>query len=100
MEPGEHRPVALAKELPAAGRVGSARPKFGLVAPANLLEFVGENSLVYTDMLFGGPRPGAPILNSTIAGRQAGFGDCMDTEDMFRKWLGQLAAGRVIPPPG
>ena len=35
----------------------------------------------------------------TAAERQAGFGACIDTEAMFRKWLGRLAERRVIPPP-
>ena len=99
MEVGAHRPFSFAKELP--GRRGDWErlvSKYGLAAPANLLEFVGENSLIYTDMLFAGPRPGAPILNSTIKARQAGFADCMDTEDMFRKWLLRLAEENVIPP--
>lgn len=98
MQTGEHRPFSFAKELP--GRQGEWErlvEKYVLAAPENLLEFVGENSLIYTDMLFAGPRPGAPILNSTIKARHAGFADCMDTEDMFRKWLARLADERVIP---
>ena len=98
MEAGEHRPFSFASELPArqaewAGLVA----RHGLQAPADILQFVGENSLVYTDMLFAGPRPGPPILNSTVKARQAGFHDCIDTEDMFRKWLRKLRAEGVIP---
>jgi nucleoside-diphosphate-sugar epimerase len=39
-----------------------------------------------------------PILVSTIKLRQAGFGDCYDSEDTLRHWLGVLAERRLIPP--
>lgn len=98
MEPGEHRPLRLAEELPARQDEWAALVrKRGLSAPENLLEFVGANSLVYTDMLLAGaPQPSNPVLNSTIAARQAGFQDCMDSEDMFRKWFGKLRAEGVL----
>jgi hypothetical protein len=63
---------------------------------------VGYNSLVYTDMLVSpaaAPSP-VPALNSTIKGRQAGFHDCLDTEDMFRQQFASLQARGVIPPAG
>ncbi len=98
MEVGEARPARLAEELPARQDDWAALVrKRGLKAPENLLEFVGENSLVYTDMLLAGaPQPGNPTLNSTIAARQAGFHDCMDSEDMFRKWFTKLRTERVL----
>ena len=30
--------------------------------------------------------------------RQAGFTECMDTEDMFRKWFARLQETGTIPP--
>jgi hypothetical protein len=39
------------------------------------------------------------ILVSTIKLRQAGFGDCIDTEAMFRKWLARLVERRILPRP-
>ncbi len=63
------------------------------------MEFVGYNSMVYTDMvLSGGRREGTPFLNSTIAARQAGFHDCIDTEDMFVKQFQHLIDKRYLPP--
>ena len=38
-------------------------------------------------------------LASTIKARQAGFHDCMDTEDMFRKWCRRFQERRWLPPP-
>lgn len=100
MEPGEDRALRLAEYLPAQqNRWAALVRKHRLRAPEQILDFVGYNSLVYTDMLLAGaPAPANPLLNSTIAARQAGFHDCMDSEDMFRKWFTKLQDERVIPP--
>ena len=99
MATGEARPISLAAELPKRREQWAALvAEHELAAPVDLLEFVGENSLVYTDMLLAGAaRPSNPILNSTIAARQAGFHECMDTEDMFRKRVRRLKAKRLVP---
>jgi hypothetical protein len=34
---------------------------------------------------------------STIKIRQAGFNDCVDTEDMFVELLGELQKRRILP---
>ena len=100
MAVGDHRPTALLEELPArqpqwAGLVD----RYGLRAPTSIVDFVGRNSLVYADQLLSGHElPGGPLLNSTIAVRQAGFHDCLDTEDMFRKWFHRLQEQRLVPP--
>lgn len=100
MEVGEVRPVSLAEELPKRQSEWEALvTKYGLAAPANLIDFVGANSLVYADMvLAGAPRAAMPILNSTVAARQAGFHDCMDSEDMFRKWFRQMQDSGALSP--
>jgi nucleoside-diphosphate-sugar epimerase len=104
MEPGEHRPVTLAEELPKrSGEWAAIVDRYGLAAPREILDFVGYNSLVYTDVMLGGApaRGPVPALNSTIKIRQAGFHECIDSEDMFRKWFARLAEKRLIPPaPG
>ena len=102
MEAGEARPLSLAEELPKREAQWAALAAWrGLRAPACLLEFTGHNSLIYTDMVLGAPnRPPLPILNSTIKVRQAGFGECMDTEDMFRKWFSRLQESGMLPPRG
>lgn len=38
-----------------------------------------------------------PVQLSTIKLRQAGFGDCIDTEEMFKYWFARLRAERVLP---
>jgi nucleoside-diphosphate-sugar epimerase len=100
MPVGDHRPTELLHELPDRAAQWSALvDRFGLRSPTNILDFVGYNSLVYADgLLSGQDPPGGPVLNSTIALRLAGFHDCMDTEDMFRKWFRRIQEQRMVPP--
>ena len=67
------------------------------MAPTNP-SIVGANSLVYADVVMAEQRSEAPIVNSTIAARQAGFADCVDTADMFVALLHRLADQRLVPP--
>jgi nucleoside-diphosphate-sugar epimerase len=39
-------------------------------------------------------------VTSTVKGRQAGFADCLDTDDRFLELFDRLAEDRVIPPFG
>ncbi len=101
MEPGDHRPVTLAEELPRrAGDWADLVRAHELRADPDPVRFVGANSLVYADQLLrGAPRPDAvPILNSTIALRQAGFTGCRDTEAMIVDLLAGLQRDRWLPP--
>lgn len=72
--------------------------KYDLAAPADLKQFIG-GSTALADYAFAsgkeGPLP--PKIVSTIKLRQAGFGACMDTDDMFRKWTRRLQDLRYIP---
>jgi len=95
---GEHRPMSFATDLPARDPEWAALvERHGLAAPPSLEAFVGANSLVYADVVMAEVQ-GSPFVNSTIAVRQAGFGDCIDTADMFVALLQRLAAARMIPP--
>ncbi|MCY3646018.1 MAG: NAD-dependent epimerase/dehydratase family protein [Chloroflexi bacterium] len=100
MEAGEARQVSLVEEMPKLAAEWSALvERYRLNSPADLVEYCGYNSLIYADTVLGAPnRPPLPILNSTIAVRQAGFTECMDTEDMFRKWFARLQETGAIPP--
>lgn len=101
MEPGERRPLSFARDLAACDAEWAATvEKYGLLAASNVVEFVGQNSLVYADgMLSATNSPAVPALNSTIKIRQAGFNDCLDTEDMFRQQCRRLQEERLIPRP-
>jgi nucleoside-diphosphate-sugar epimerase len=97
---GEHRPMSFARDLPTRdGEWGALVARHGLHAPPTIVDFVGANSLVYADIVMA-EVPGPPIVNSTIAVRQAGFADCIDTSDMFVSLLRDLAAAHVIPAAG
>lgn len=64
----------------------------------SLEEFVGQ-SFIYADFCLGvGFEELPPMLVSTIKVRKAGFQDCMDTEDMFRKWIAYFQKERLLPP--
>jgi len=101
MQTGEHRPMSLAEELPKRDSEWAAIvEKYGLRAPTSILEFVGYNSLVYSDLVLGSwTPPSVPFLNSTIKARQAGFHDCMDSEDMFRALFRHLQETGLLPQP-
>ncbi len=59
MEPGEPRHISLAAEMPNwADEWRAIVRKYELNAPEELLEFVGANSLTYTDMVLSSPAAG------------------------------------------
>lgn len=100
MEMGEDRPVQLAQEMPARQAEWAAiHRRFELTSPADVVSFVGQ-SFIYTDMLagFGNTRLRPPALVSTIKLRQAGFNQCMDTEDMLQKWIALHQRKGLLPP--
>jgi len=100
MEVGTPAPLSLKEEMPKrAAEWAAIVRKYGLVAPADPHAFVGE-SFEFADNVFawGADSVLPPIIVSTIKARQAGFHDCMDTEDMFRKWIRHFQEKRLLPP--
>ena len=67
--------------------------------PYSIRELVGD-SFYYADALFNAYSETAPppALLSTIKLRQAGFQDCIDTEQMFREWFDEIRNLKVLPP--
>lgn len=65
-----------------------------------LAALLGE-SHHYADFCFGyhARETPPPVLVSTIRLREAGFGDCIDTERMFVEGFARLQQRRVLPPP-
>lgn len=99
MTVGEERPQSMAQALPAQAAAWDAiRERHGLRAPA-LEPFVGE-SHHYMDFTFtpDAPERTAAALVSTIHLRRSGFGECMDTEAMFRKWFNAYQQEGLLPP--
>jgi nucleoside-diphosphate-sugar epimerase len=100
MEVGADVPMSLAAELPRRETEWVALvDRFGLVAPRSLETFVGQSS-IYADVVLGHGQTeaGPPSLVSTIKARQAGFHDCVDTEDMFARLIAAMQDARLFPP--
>jgi hypothetical protein len=73
--------------------------KYDLAAPADLHQFVGE-SFALADFAFAyGAKQVNPILVSTIKARQAGFHDCIDSEDLLIKCFRRFHELRLLPMP-
>ena len=100
MKAGAPEPMSLAQEVPKhAAEWAAIVCKHGLAAPADMHEFVGE-SFSLADFSFAhGARNPQPIIVSTIKARQAGFHDCIDTEDMLRKWFRRFQELKLLPAP-
>jgi nucleoside-diphosphate-sugar epimerase len=101
MEVGPPEPQQLAVQMPRYDdRWAAIVARHALTAPRSLAAFVGD-SFTYADMLFGYgvDTPGLPTVTSTIKLRHAGFAECCDTEDMFRRLLTRLQHQRLLPPP-
>ena len=101
LEPAFGKPLSLSEFLPAhAADWDRIVAKYNL-RPTPMTALVGE-SHHYADLLFswGAKQTPASTLVSTIKLRQAGFGDCVDTEVMFRRWLGILAERGLVPGTG
>ena len=92
MQPGPPRPMSLAQEMPKREAEWAAIVrKYRLRSPQSLEQFVGQ-SFIYTDrnLAYGQSESPAPTLVSTVKARLAGFHDCVDTEQMFRRLFGRL----------
>jgi nucleoside-diphosphate-sugar epimerase len=100
MKVGTPEPHCLREEMPR--RSSEWAPivnKYNLRAPADLNAYVG-GSFEFTDAVFayGANQPPPASIVSTIKARQAGFHDCIDTEDMFRKCFARAQQLRLLPP--
>ena len=96
---GPDEPRSMGEFLPTKAKTWDRIvERYGL-KPIPLATLLGE-SHHYADFTFayGAKHRPPPALVSTIKLRQAGFGDCIDTEDMFRDLFRSLAAKRILPP--
>jgi nucleoside-diphosphate-sugar epimerase len=96
MEVGSLVPESLAATMPGREADWDALcDRFGLVAPRSFDRFVGQG-FIYADVFLGAT--GGAVFVSTIKARQAGFADCVDTEDMFRSLIERMQRERLLPP--
>ncbi|HPU52987.1 MAG TPA: SDR family oxidoreductase [Burkholderiaceae bacterium] len=99
LQPGPDEPRAMVQFLPAhADAWDRIVARDGLRAPP-LSALLGE-SHHYADFCFGHHAKAAPppVIVSTIKLRQAGFADCIDTEQMFVDWFEILRRKSLLPP--
>jgi nucleoside-diphosphate-sugar epimerase len=99
MEVGPDAPLCLDEAMPAREKEwGAIVDRYQLRSPRSFASFVGQG-FVYADSQFAYHAKKTPptTLVSTIKARQAGFHDCMDTEDMFRKWFRRFRELRWLP---
>ena len=96
---GPPRPVSLAESLPRReAEWREVVQKHELVAPPSIHDFVGESAELADYILaYGAEESPPPVLVSTIKARQHGFHDCIDTEDMLRKWIARYREARLLP---
>jgi nucleoside-diphosphate-sugar epimerase len=96
VEPAPPRPmplsVMMADKAPVWDR---AVLRHGLI-PHQYDDLVGA-SWQFADSLFGYGMPANVALLSSVKIRKAGFGDCIDSEDMFDEWIDRLQGERVLP---
>jgi nucleoside-diphosphate-sugar epimerase len=100
IEVGPDEPQRLADVMPRSEATwAEIVRRHGLRAPANLDAMVGD-AFVYADLLFGYgvETVSLPVLVSTIKIRQAGFAECLDTEQMFRRSFARLQELALLPP--
>lgn len=103
VSPGLDQPLSLADWIPRQQNVWNRVVKRHGLQQHTLAEIVGF-SHTYADNAFAWAPPGtelesraSPVLLSTVKLRQAGFNECIDTEDMFRYWFDRLRGDRIIP---
>jgi len=100
VEAGPDAPIRLAEWLPARAAVWDRIVARHGLRPPPLSAVLGE-SHHYADLCFAfreaETRP--PTFVSPIKLRQAGFGECIDTEAMFAKWFRQFQATGLLPLP-
>ena len=95
MELGLPHPMPLATVMPGKAAVWDALVRQHGLQPIGLNELVGS-SWQFADFAFSRTHSTASLL-STIKIRQAGFGECIDTEESLDWHLAELQRRRVLP---
>lgn len=100
MEQGPDEPLRLAEYLPARADLWDRIVEREGLRPIPLDRFLGE-SHHYADALLrmGVETVAQPILVSTVKLRQAGFADCIDSEQCLTDWIAEMVSRRLIPVP-
>ncbi|MBM3489613.1 MAG: SDR family oxidoreductase [Alphaproteobacteria bacterium] len=96
MAMGPAEPRSLAQAMPALSAVWERIiARHGLRSTP--LDALIGSSWIFADFVLGhGKRPSATVL-STVKLQQAGFGDCLDSEDALIDWFRILQEQRILP---
>jgi nucleoside-diphosphate-sugar epimerase len=97
MEVGLPHPMPLARIMPGRAATWQAVVARHGLRPLSLDRLVGA-SWQFADFAFSRTHSTSSLL-STIKIRQAGFGECIDTEASLAWWLAHLQERRVLPGP-
>ncbi len=97
MEVGRPHPMPLSRIMPGRAAAWQAIVARHGLRPLSLDRLVGA-SWQFADFAFSRTHSTASLL-STIKIRQAGFGECIDTEASLAWWLADLQERRVLPGP-
>lgn len=95
MELGPQQPMPLAFVMRDKGPVWERIVQQHQLHPYSMDALIGQ-SWQFADFALSRTHSTSSI-SSTIKLRQAGFADCIDTEEMFLWWLGELQRRRVLP---
>ena len=98
VEPGPDEPASLVEYFASRGSAWEALARSAGLRCTDLRALIGKSDQ-YADMLFGHglAAPPPPALVSTIKIRQAGYGACVDTQDMFARHLNRLIEDGFLP---
>jgi nucleoside-diphosphate-sugar epimerase len=98
VDPADDRPMALSAYLPDKRDVWDRIVEKHALRPIGLTELLGESQYI-ADFCFayGATEAPPPAFVSAIKLRQSGFTQVVDTEEMFRYWLGNLIDRKIVP---
>ncbi|MCE2389920.1 MAG: SDR family oxidoreductase [Proteobacteria bacterium] len=97
LEPGEPDELRMSVEMPRRAEDWRRLAERENLKLADLDELIGL-SWQYADMIWANPRPAPGVtLVSSIKLRQAGFADCVDSEDAFLELLEEMRRERYLP---
>lgn len=97
VEAGAPAPQTLAETMPALEGVWADMVARHDLRPLTLERMIGGSWQFLDRAMRAGAAAAPPSLVSTIKIRQAGFGDCIDTEDSLRYWFEEMQADRLLP---
>ena len=76
--------------------MGGDRAKVRLMAPADMHQVVGESFALAEFAFAYGAKEVNPSLLALIRARQAGFPDCIDSEDLLKKCFRRFQELRLL----